>query len=34
MTEDRALIRAVEDVFPTADSMLCIWHANKNILRR
>ena len=32
--KDKALIRAIEDVFPIADSMLCIWHVNKNILTK
>jgi hypothetical protein len=32
--KDKALLRAIEDVFPIADSMLCIWHVNKNILTK
>jgi transposase-like protein len=32
--KDKGLLRAIEDVFPVADSMLCIWHVNKNILTK
>lgn len=31
---DQALVNALTEVFPTTNSMICIWHINKNILSK
>lgn len=32
--KDTALLRAIDSVFPTTNSLICLWHINMNIMKK